>query len=164
MTRRLILAAALLLLSACSAGGGGVRSSEAIAVPASAPNRTRLAAEFETPTTSTRPAPPARASRDGRRPRPPVPSSPPVVGGSPANQGDWRALVASLPWDSATAFAIVRCESGGNPNARNPRSSATGLFQILRGPIDAIENVRLAFRMWQSRGWQPWNASRRCWA
>ena len=50
------------------------------------------------------------------------------------------------------------CESGGDPNAYNARSGATGLFQILNGPRDPAENVALAFRMWQSRGWQPWRA------
>lgn len=80
-----------------------------------------------------------------------------------AQTGDWQALVASLSWDVPTAFRVVKCESNNNPNARNPRSSATGLFQILHGPIDALANVRLAFSMWLKRGWQPWNASRGCW-
>jgi soluble lytic murein transglycosylase-like protein len=77
--------------------------------------------------------------------------------------GNWRALVASFAWDVGTALRIIQCESRGNPNARNPRSSARGLFQILGGPLDPEANVRLAFSMYSSRGWQPWNASRGCW-
>lgn len=113
--RRLLLVSAL-LLGACTSGGGGENYSEAITAPASAPNRTRLAAEFETPTTSTRLGPPStRASRDGRRPRPPVPSSPPVVGGSPASQG-------SGVWD-----ALARCESGNRWNANTGNGYFGGL-------------------------------------
>lgn len=69
----------------------------------------------------------------------------------------WGHLVFRYPWPHSTACAVLACESGGNPNARNPRSSATGLFQILNGPLDPEANVALAFRMWQQRGWQPWN-------
>lgn len=45
----------------------------------------------------------------------------------------WRPLVASyfapddLPW----AMRVMNCESKGDPRARNPRSSASGLFQHL---------------------------------
>lgn len=45
----------------------------------------------------------------------------------------WRPLVEKHwdPQDVAWALAIVDCESGGNPYAKNPRSSASGLFQQL---------------------------------
>ncbi|NIA24382.1 MAG: transglycosylase SLT domain-containing protein [Gammaproteobacteria bacterium] len=36
------------------------------------------------------------------------------------------------------------CESGGNPDAKNPYSTATGLFQFLRGTW-AIASVRAGF-------------------
>ena len=76
----------------------------------------------------------------------------------------WRALVAQLFGPAApTAFRVIQCESGGNPNAHNP-SGATGLFQILEGPYDPTANVEEAFRMWQQRGWEPWAASEHCWA
>ncbi len=45
----------------------------------------------------------------------------------------WRTLVekyfqpADIPW----AMRVMACESGGNPLAKNPRSSASGLFQHL---------------------------------
>lgn len=89
----------------------------------------------------------------------PWPSSPPAA----AVPTNWEALIRSLPWDVGTALAIVGCESGGRWWAVNPRSGAAGLFQILNGPLDPEANVRLAFSMWQSRGWQPWYSSKGCW-
>ena len=73
-----------------------------------------------------------------------------------AAYGPWADLINQYPWPTATAYRIMMCESGGNANAYNPRSGATGLFQILNGPFDPAANVALAYRMWQKRGWQPW--------
>lgn len=115
------------------------------------------------------------AFADGYRPPPPPP--PPVhrpraSRGTPRSTihrsaiGDcsgWAHLVSRYPWTVGTACAVLACESGGNPNARNPSSSATGLFQILGGPVDPAANVARAYAMWHARGWQPWNASRACW-
>ncbi len=47
--------------------------------------------------------------------------------------GSWRALVAEF-FPAAhveEALAIMECESSGNPNAVNPTSGASGLFQFL---------------------------------
>lgn len=93
----------------------------------------------------------ARASRSATRTR-------------GAATGNWSALINQYPWPTGTAYRIMMCESGGNANALNRSSGATGLFQILNGPSDPAANVATAFRMYQSRGWQPWNASRSCWA
>ena len=51
----------------------------------------------------------------------------------PAGVEQWRSLVAQWfrPGEVDRALRIMACESGGNPNARNPRSSASGLFQHL---------------------------------
>jgi hypothetical protein len=90
----------------------------------------------------------SRSTRTARR----------VVAARPA--GDcwgWGHLVFAYDWPHSTACAVLGCESGGNPNAKNRRSSATGLFQILNGPYDPAANVALAYRMWRARGWQPWN-------
>lgn len=95
------------------------------------------------------------AVRQSARPKPP----PPQV----TFNGDLRALVASYPWDVGTANTVVWCESRWNPSARN-RSGATGLFQILGGPLDPKANVERAYEMYRTRGWQPWNASKRCWS
>ena len=45
----------------------------------------------------------------------------------------WRPLVEVYfqPGDVGWALRIIRCESGGNPQAKNPRSTASGLFQHL---------------------------------
>jgi len=61
------------------------------------------------------------------------------------------------------AVRIARCESGLNPRAKNRRSSATGVFQLLsmhwRGrfdPTNVWANVDYAFRLWRRSGWRPW--------
>lgn len=36
------------------------------------------------------------------------------------------------------ALSVMQCESGGNPDAKNPRSSAAGLFQFLRSTWDRV--------------------------
>lgn len=45
----------------------------------------------------------------------------------------WRSLVEQYfrPEDVPWAMAVMGCESGGNPNAKNPDSTASGLFQHL---------------------------------
>lgn len=75
----------------------------------------------------------------------------------------WRATVERYPWPVDTALRVMKCESGCRPDARNPRSTATGLYQILNGPLAAEANIAQAAAMHARRGWQPWNASRGCW-
>lgn len=82
----------------------------------------------------------------------------PVAAGAAA----WMAALARYPWDVQVAARILWCESRGDPSARNGRH--VGLFQIANGPPDPIENIALAYRMYASRGWRPWHASRSCWA
>lgn len=47
----------------------------------------------------------------------------------------WRPLVERYfpPERVAEAMSVMWCESRGNPDAKNPSSSATGLFQFLKG-------------------------------
>lgn len=70
------------------------------------------------------------------------------------------------------AVRVSHCETAGtfDPTIRNPRSSASGLFQFLDGtwrrwgdarwpraylaPPDV--QVEAAFRLWSARGWAPW--------
>lgn len=87
----------------------------------------------------------------------------------------WRPLVARyFPDDEVrTAMCIIDNESGGDPKADNPRSSAAGLFQILRslwGPHYGVStsdlyepetNVRLAADIWAKHGWGAWSPYRR---
>ncbi|MGD2059785.1 MAG: transglycosylase SLT domain-containing protein [Acidimicrobiia bacterium] len=87
----------------------------------------------------------------------------------------WRPLVAEH-FPSAevdTAMCIIRHESGGDPAADNPRSSASGLFQILEslwGPhygvsakelFEPTTNVRLASDIWDQHGWRAWSPYKR---
>ncbi len=65
--------------------------------------------------------------------------------------------------DPGTAIRVASCESGLRPWARNPTSTATGLFQILGGPTGVWSNTLLAHRMYRERGWEPWTASETCW-
>lgn len=83
----------------------------------------------------------------------------------------WRPLVAAQFPESEvdTALCLIRHESGGNPSADNPRSSARGLFQVL-GSIwaphygvssaalyDPVINTRIAHRIWEKQGWRAWS-------
>lgn len=88
----------------------------------------------------------------------------------------WRPLIERhFPADEVdTAICIIRHESAGDPSADNPRSSATGLFQILAGTWgehygvnetqfhDPDLNVRLARDIWDDAGWLAWTTKRLC--
>ena len=61
---------------------------------------------------------------------------PPNIYGPGVEQ--WRGLVQTY-WPAELvewALRIIDCESHGNPSARNPISSAAGLFQFLRSTWD----------------------------
>lgn len=75
--------------------------------------------------------------------------------------------------DIMTMIRIAKCESGLRPGAKNPTSTATGIFQIIIGTWDGNkcegerwdfqDNIKCAYKLYQSRGFQPWNASKHCW-
>lgn len=106
----------------------------------------------------------ARAARSAIRPRPAdTAQRPPAQTSSgrwPAAVERWRPLVSQYPWSVETVLRIMKCESGGNPNAVGPRqpngSHPIGLMQILNGPFDPAANIALAYKMYSQRGWQPW--------
>lgn len=58
----------------------------------------------------------------------------------PSSVEPWRPLVSAYfrPGDVNRALCLMGYESGGNPNAKNPRSTAAGLFQFLRSTWDQI--------------------------
>lgn len=85
----------------------------------------------------------------------------------------WRGLVAAyFPADQVNrALRVMACESGGNPNAKNPRSSAAGLFQHLgkywptrsakagfagASVYNPTANVATAAWLWRTGGWGHW--------
>ncbi len=94
---------------------------------------------------------------------------------------DWRPLVAMFfkPEHVDRAIRIIRCESRGNPLAKNPTSTASGLFQHLGSQwgrravkagwagadvFDPVPNVAVAsWLVYQGGGWSHWNASAHCW-
>lgn len=94
---------------------------------------------------------------------------------------DWRPLVEHFfaAADVDRALRIVACESRGDRWAKNPTSTASGLFQHLRslwGPrarsagyadtsvFDPVANVAVAaWLVYDGGGWSHWNPSRGCW-
>jgi Lysozyme like domain len=70
--------------------------------------------------------------------------------------------------DLERALAVVLAESSGNPNAVSYTGCCHGLYQINTNSTsktpaelkDPKTNTAEAFRLWSSRGWQPWNSSR----
>lgn len=98
-----------------------------------------------------------------------------------AEADDWRSLVG---WyfdatDVDRAVAVLRCESGGDATAKNPYSTASGLFQHLGSLwderaadagrpgadiFDPVANVAVAaWLVYEGGGWGHWNPSRHCW-
>lgn len=90
----------------------------------------------------------------------------------------WRPLVAGHFSDLGQeavdmAMRIMACESGGNTHARNPRSSATGLMQIMasvwgeyyglsRADLESPElNLWVAREVYEQQGWNAWTCWRR---
>ena len=84
---------------------------------------------------------------------------------------DTVCIIRNVFPDSAEdgAIRVAKCESGLDPNARNPSSSATGLFQIINGTwrayadrgwvrTDPLHNTLVAYRIWRSDGgsWRQW--------
>lgn len=80
---------------------------------------------------------------------------------------NWRPLVAGhfAPSDVETAMCLMYYESRGNPSAKNPRSSASGLFQLLStwhtyfgiDPFVPEQNVYAAARLKSMYGWTQWS-------
>ncbi|MBA3551170.1 transglycosylase family protein [Patescibacteria group bacterium] len=68
---------------------------------------------------------------------------------------------------------IARCESGGDPLAKNKTSSAKGLLQIIDGTwehfscegsvLDADDNMQCGVKIAMTSGLHHWDESRSCW-
>jgi len=91
------------------------------------------------------------------------------------NVEQWRLLVTTYfgPDLVPTALCLISYESGGNPDAKNPTSSARGLFQLLGSlwapyfgvTLDQLydpgTNVRLARQVYELQGWGAWTPYQR---
>lgn len=85
----------------------------------------------------------------------------------PYNVENWRPLVSRYfaAGDVDRALCLIWHESRGDPSAKNPRSSATGLFQILAfwedryglDRWDPARNVQLAAIIRDVQGWTAWS-------
>ena len=81
----------------------------------------------------------------------------------------WRGLVSAYFSDVEKALCVIKYESGGNPNAKNPSSGAAGLFQIMPFWWDAYggdrydpeTNVALAAVILGQQGWGAWSVVNR---
>lgn len=79
---------------------------------------------------------------------------------------DWRPLISLYFGDETdTAVRVCTCESGGNPLADNPISSASGLFQHLQSwwagywsfdPFDPESSIYFAKALRDLYGWDQW--------
>ncbi|HSJ28588.1 MAG TPA: transglycosylase SLT domain-containing protein [Acidimicrobiia bacterium] len=94
---------------------------------------------------------------------------------------DWRPLVATYfePQHVARALRVIACESRGQPDAKNPISTASGLFQHLASlwpkrsadagwpdsdVFDPVANVAVAaWLVYEGGGWAHWYPSGGCW-
>lgn len=82
--------------------------------------------------------------------------------------------------DSSLALNIAKCESKLNPLAKNPYSSAEGVYQFLdgtwdhygkkhwgvmstRSKLDGADNVELALWVMGNFGTHDWDESKDCW-
>lgn len=100
------------------------------------------------------------ATRPAVRVVPPSPTLAPARG-----VAGWHDLAIAVGWTEtqwSTLSCIIQRESGGNANAKNKNSSATGLLQILArfypgvNLYDAETNLRVGLDLFNLRGWQPW--------
>lgn len=87
----------------------------------------------------------------------------------------WRGLVAAFfpAGEVDRTLCIMAHESGGNPSAKNPNSSARGLMQILASlwaPHYGVSyddlynpevNMRIARDIWGNYGWWAWSPYKR---
>ena len=86
----------------------------------------------------------------------------------PVGCENYRHIVERYSWDVRTAMAVMRAESGCNPNAANWQDShhncqgSFGLFQLgcfwTDTPFDPSHNIAKAFEIYSRSGWQPWGA------
>lgn len=141
---------------------------------------TAVAGGLDVPTTTTTTTTVAVETSD-TRPRAAAAPAQPRRALVPQNVEVWRPLVTAYfgPGEVERALRVLYCESSGDPNAKNPTSSASGLFQHLgrfwaersvdagwagADIFDPEANVAVAaWLVYEAGGWSHWNPSRHCW-
>lgn len=125
------------------------------------------------PTTTT--APPAPTTAPTTAPPPQVAAHPPRPVPAEVGATTPEPTTEGMPGQEATLAAIARCESGGDYNAENPTSTASGRYQVLDSTwdgyggyeraSDAPPDVQEAWarEAYARAGTTPWRASRSCW-
>lgn len=88
-----------------------------------------------------------------------------------------HAVPSDDGWDGV-AGAISICESGNNPHAHNPHSSASGKYQLIKSTWASVGGLLwapsaaqatleqqeiAAHRLYDRDGTSPWDASKPCW-
>jgi len=103
-----------------------------------------------------------------------------TVGQHPYSKEDVENLIrehsVSFGLDPSLPLRIAKCESGFRWDAKNKSSTASGVFQYLKGTwantsegkkgtsvFDADANIRMAVASIATSGTAPWNASIGCW-
>src|SRR5665647_1617166 len=81
--------------------------------------------------------------------------------------GRWVRLARCVGWpwgQIPTLMLVIDRESGGDPAAKNPASTASGLLQFLSdwwsdrwNPFNPRVNLSHGYRAWREVGWRPWN-------
>lgn len=76
--------------------------------------------------------------------------------------------------DIMKAIRIARCESGFNQYAKNPNSTAKGIYQFIDGTWRAnclkdgnvysfVDNINCFWKVYAKQGDRPWLSSVKCW-
>lgn len=124
---------------------------------------------------------PARSGGRHRKPSSPGPAAAVITTGTfaivPFMMSAGTAQAAELA-PSAGLDAIAKCESGGNPQAQNSGSTASGLYQFLDSSWKAYggakygprakdatpaQQTEIAHAAVARSGLTPWKASQHCW-
>jgi len=87
-----------------------------------------------------------------------------------------RCIGEDLGYDNdviKTMIRIARAESTFRSDAKNPSSTASGLFQIIYSTwnsnncqgnaINVEDNIKCAYKIYSKRGFQPWASSASSW-
>jgi hypothetical protein len=74
---------------------------------------------------------------------------------------------------NSTMLKVAYCESKFNPRAKNPKGTATGVFQIISStwksnkcigdPTNADDNIACAKKIYEKEDTRPWVSSIECW-